>query len=104
MDHVSRSHHHCEPLEYGFVGLAPSLEDRGDPIPVGPEFFVSEDRRLDLLGLHTGLAVTFSAVTLEQCVPQRREHAPVGFEVVDVPVGNAAVQVGVEVMEVLRFA
>ena len=60
--------------------------------------------RLHLPGLDPGLAVSGAAVALEQRRPERREDLPPSAERVEVAVGDAPAQVGVEVVQVFRLA
>lgn len=93
-----------ERLEQGFVRLAPLLENTLDRFGISLEFIVSEDDGLDLRSFDSGVAVAVAVAPLEQCRTQGGENRPIGFKGVDVAVGDAAVQVRIEVVQVLQLA
>ena len=82
--------------------FAPGAEGIGDTLPVCLGVFVAVDRGLHLPGIDPHLAVPL-AIALEQRLAQRREVLPPDAQCIDIAVGDTAVQVGVEVVQVLRL-
>src|SRR5690554_704736 len=68
----------------------------------GPEFRVVEDGAFNLRRRYQTAAVALP-IGSEQGMAQAGEHPPVGCQSVDIPVGDAALQVGAEVVQVFRF-
>ena len=85
------------------VPFAPGVEDLGDALPICLEFAMAENRGLHLPEVDPNLAVSLAAA-LEQRLAERREVLPPVAQRVDVAVGDTAVQVGVEVVQILRLA
>ena len=83
--------------------LAPRLKDGIDPLLVSIEFGMREDRRFYVLGLYERIAVTGSTVGFKQGVTECGKNRPIGVECVDVGVGDTAVEVCAEVVEVFGF-
>ena len=83
-------------------GLAPVDEALGRSLVEGSEFRVAEDGGLEFGGrwLEAGIARTQG---VEERRPQAGHHLPVGIQRVQVALWNAAVQVGVDVLDVFRF-
>ena len=83
------------------VGGLPLREQLGGGGVEGGELGVAEDGGLDVGGRDAKLAVAGAAGRLEQRGAHGGEDLPVGAQGVEVAVGDAAAQVGVDVLQVL---
>jgi len=84
-------------------GFLPLGEEQGDGVVEGRELGVAEDSRLHLGDGELELRVAGAVGFLEQCGAHRGDDLPVGCEGINVLVGDAAAQVGVDVLQVLRL-
>ena len=85
------------------VGFLPFGEQLGHGFIESGELGVAEDGRLDVSGGDFQLAVAGTVGLLEQRGADGGDDLPVGFERVNVAVRDAAVEMGVDVLNVLRF-
>ncbi len=86
------------------MGGTPAVEHRPHAAGEGSELGVSEDGAPYLRGRDARVAVPRTATVGEEGTPQGREDFPVVCQRVDVALGDAAVQVGAQVVQVLRLA
>src|ERR1017187_8242991 len=93
-----------EAFQAGRVGGLPLREKSGGGLIEGGELRVAEDGGFDLADGHFELRVTGPAALLEKRGAHRRKNLPVAFEVINVVAGNAAAQVGVDVLQVFPLS
>ena len=84
------------------MGIPPPFETLRNASFIICEFGVCEDSGSDVLRLYAGVAIAGSAVFCEEVAAEIREDLPVVREGIDICVGDAAVEVCVEVVEVFR--
>ena len=84
--------------------LAPTVENDRDPRLVRLELPMPENGVLHLRRLNASLAVARPSIADKQRLTQRGEDIPIGSELVEIAVGNAAVQMRVEIVQVFRLA
>lgn len=84
------------------AGRFPCAEQRRHRLVEGGEFDMTEDGGLDLAGFDPGLAVAGAICGSEQCAAHAGKHLPVRGQAVDVGVGDAALQMRLDVLHVFR--
>src|SRR5579872_816506 len=94
---------HLERSERALVRPTPGLEHRTDSLSERLELCVLENRLLHARRFKQRVTVPCAIALRKQCITQRRKHLPIVSKRVDVAIWDAAVQVRVEVLEVLRF-
>ena len=88
-------------LEHRRDGFFPALEEPGGGFVEGSELVVAEDGGLDLRRRDAELAVAAMGRFLEESGAHAGDDIPVGMEGVEIALGDAAAQVGGEVLDVL---
>ncbi|MNJ37218.1 hypothetical protein D3C77_320280 [compost metagenome] len=85
------------------VLAVPAVKQIHHGLAEGVELGVVEDARLDLADRHCEVKVA-RALRLEQSAAQIRHYFPVALQGLDITLGDAAVQVGLDVLKILLFA
>jgi len=78
-------------------------KDRIDRLSVGHKSGMGQDGGLDLTGCHPKLAVPWTGVVLKQIVLECGKDVPIAGQVVYIVVGDAASQMGGDVLQVFGF-